>query len=238
MSIDQEWMKHNISAAWYWIRSKIESNEKKRKRYAELAYWSRQRANDPDLVDDHYKYYYTDYFDLSDKFYRGSRILDIGCGPRGSLEWANMARERIGLDPLANQYQDLIAGRHSMEYVAARAENLPFENGSIDVCCSFNSLDHVDNIDMSINEIKRVVTDGGTLLLITDVNHPPTVTEPVSFSWDITDEFAPEFEVIYENHREKSEGGVYQSASQGEPYDHENPERRYGVLSAKLKKST
>ena len=29
---------------------------------------------------------------------------DIGCGPRGSLEWATMAAERVGLDPPVNKY--------------------------------------------------------------------------------------------------------------------------------------
>ena len=27
-------------------------------------------------------------------FYHNKKILDIGCGPRGSLEWADMAAER------------------------------------------------------------------------------------------------------------------------------------------------
>jgi len=42
---------------------------------------------------------FLDYFGLSKDFYKGKKILDIGCGPRGSLEWADMTLERVGLDP-------------------------------------------------------------------------------------------------------------------------------------------
>ena len=28
----------------------------------------------------------------------GMRVLDVGCGPRGSLEWATMAARRVGID--------------------------------------------------------------------------------------------------------------------------------------------
>ena len=39
------------------------------------------------------------YFNLDKSFYKNKRILDVGCGPRGSLEWDDMALERVGLDP-------------------------------------------------------------------------------------------------------------------------------------------
>jgi len=55
--------------------------------------------------------------------------LDIGCGPRGSLEWADMTKERYGLDPLANEYLKLGADKHKMKYVASGAEKIPFEDG-------------------------------------------------------------------------------------------------------------
>ena len=65
-------------------------------------------------------------FDLEPSFYEGKRILDIGCGPCGSLEWADMAAERVGLDPLVPQSMELGAKKHEMTYVAAPSEKIPF----------------------------------------------------------------------------------------------------------------
>lgn len=53
-------------------------------------------------------------------------INNIGYGPRGSLEWANNAKERIGLDPLANKYLKLGTQNQSMKYISGVSENIPF----------------------------------------------------------------------------------------------------------------
>ena len=102
---------------------------------------------------------------------------------------------------------------------------------------SFNSLDHVDNIDKTIEEIIRVTRAGGLFLLLTDVNHQPTATEPISFSWDILEKFQPQMRVFEKTQYEKSQNGIYQSITAGIDYDHSNFQQRYGVLSAKLQKS-
>lgn len=66
------------------------------KQYRELFFWKDRAAHEAVLVNDHFAYFYTGYFGLDESFYHGKRILDIGCGPRGSLEWASGAAERVG----------------------------------------------------------------------------------------------------------------------------------------------
>jgi hypothetical protein len=44
-------------------------------------------------------------------FFKGKKFLDIGCGPRGSLEWASQATTRVCADPLAVQYGKLGADK-------------------------------------------------------------------------------------------------------------------------------
>jgi ubiquinone/menaquinone biosynthesis C-methylase UbiE len=122
-----------------------------------------------------------------------------------------------------------------MTYVSSGSESIPFDDNYFDVVCSFNSLDHVDNLKKSISEIKRVLKVGGLFLLLTDVNHEPTECEPIYFSFDITGQFKP-FKVLDERHYEKSENGLYQSIHANVPYDHDNTEKRYGILAAKFKK--
>lgn len=204
------------------------------KEWNELKYWKSRIAIEGQLSNDHYIEFYTTHFGLEPSFYRGKRILDIGCGPRGSLEWADMVSERIGLDPLTKQYLKLGADQHKMKYVAASSELIPFEDNYFDVVSSFNSLDHVVDLDTAISEIKRVLKPGGLFLLLTDVNHEATAFEPQEFSWDIVQAFLPSFKILDEKHYEKKAGGMYRSIQQGIPYNHSDCSKRYGVLSVKF----
>jgi SAM-dependent methyltransferase len=156
---------------------------------AEMQYWL-QRAADGPLTGLHYERAFTSHFALAPEFFEGKRVLDIGCGPRGSLEWASMAAERIGVDPLAARYRELGTDRHAMRYVDAPAEDMPFPDGSFDVICTLNSLDHVEDIPRTIREITRVASPGATLLLMVEVGHKPTVAEPHSLTWEVIDEFS------------------------------------------------
>lgn len=102
--------------------------------------------------------------------------MEIDYGLCGNLERTNMAKESIGLDPLANKYLKLGTKNHKMNYVQAYSENIPFEKECFDMICSFNSLDHVEDLKQSVSEIKRVLKKGGLFLLIVDIHHYPTPT--------------------------------------------------------------
>lgn len=203
---------------------------------AELAYWKRRVDKEGALDNKHYKVYYTSHFDLTDADWADKIVLDIGCGPRGSLEWADMTKERYGLDPLANEYLKIGADKHKMKYVASGAEKIPFANDHFDIVTSFNNIDHVDDLDQTIAEIKRVLKPGGMFLLLTEVGHEPTPTEPIVLDFDIVDKFKPQFEVIGEKHFEKLQNGIYQSINEGILYDHNKKTKRYGIVSAKFRK--
>jgi len=206
------------------------------KEQAELAYWRERKMVEGALVGEHYGYFYTTHFGLTREFYEGKRILDIGCGPRGSLQWADMAAERVGMDPLAEEYAKLGAAKQQMSYVKGYSEAIPFDDGYFDVVCSFNSLDHVSNLDRTVSEIGRVTKSQGLFLLLTDVNHQPTPTEPISFTWDITNRFSGAFDLLGEQYYERVQGGLYASILDNRPYDLGNTAERYGVLSAKFQK--
>ena len=59
------------------------------KLWTELLYWRLRKLDEGDLTNEHYEEFFTVYFGLSVADYKGKRVLDIGCGPRGSLEWVS-----------------------------------------------------------------------------------------------------------------------------------------------------
>ena len=160
------------------------------KRLFELLFWKKTlRAAGGTFHNGHMKRAFTEVFGLDASFYDDARILDVGCGPVGTLEWADNARERVGADPLADDYVRLNGGSHAMRYVKTFAEDMPFESGYFDIVTVFNALDHVEDVEASVREICRTVRPGGTLLLIVEIDHKPTITEPHDIGEEILDLF-------------------------------------------------
>lgn len=92
---------------------------------------------------------------------RGLRILDIGCG-NGDIA-AYFARDNfaVGVD-VADQCRD----EHvTLPRCIARSESLPFGDGTFDVVISHHVIEHVDDHDRHISEIRRVLAPGGICYL-------------------------------------------------------------------------
>jgi len=85
---------------------------------------------------------------------------------------------------------------HIDDLIQTRAEQIPFPDGHFDIVTSFNSLDHVDDLARTIHEIKRVAKPNGHFLLIVEIDHPPTPTEPLTLTKDILNSFGPEFRPV------------------------------------------
>jgi ubiquinone/menaquinone biosynthesis C-methylase UbiE len=206
------------------------------KELTELLYWRIIKIIEGDLTNTHYKFFYTAFFQKDDSFYDSKIILDIGCGPRGSLEWAENSLLRIGLDPLASKYRKLNGRNNLMQLVNGTSENIPFKASTIDVITSFNSLDHVHDVNFSIEEIHRVLKPNGIFLLITELNHKPSLTEPQSFSWDIIQELKKRFIICSQNNFEKSSRSIYTSLRSKIPFNFQDRKRRTGIIACELVK--
>ena len=208
------------------------------KEHHELSYWKNVKRAEGSLANTHYKYFYTEHFGLTDGDYAGKFVVDIGCGPRGTLEWATMASRRVGVDPLANEYLRLGASRHKMEYIDAGSENIPLEDAACDILCSFNSLDHVQDVSRTLAEIKRLVCPGGLFLLLVEANHPPTACEPHELSpGKLIELLNPEFVCEGLDVYKPAASGIYDSiyADQKVP----NPETAVdvGYMSSKFRRA-
>jgi len=131
---------------------------------------------------------YPSHLFLPRDYFRGERILDVGCGPIPlALGFADC--EVYGLDQLVSEYRTLgfpmdaypAGGR--MTYVEAGAEAMPFEDDFFDAVISVNAIDHVDDLGATAREIARVLRPGGTIRIEAHY-HAPTVMEP----WSIGDD--------------------------------------------------
>ena len=215
------------------------SARKQFKEYHELRYWrgvTRPIRHDQAKLEHeraHYEYFFTEFFGLSAADYAGKAILDIGCGPCGSLEWADGTAERVGLDPLAERYRKLAQDRQKMTYCAAPSEAMPFADGHFDSVSTFNSLDHVDDVGRTIGEIKRVTAPGGRVLLIVEIGHAPTPTEPHWLDESVVARFAPEFSPLgVRLFGVRDDHNLYASLHDEVPYVAGEP----GILCARLER--
>lgn len=150
-----------------------------------------------------------------------------------------MAGLRIGLDPLVNEYYKIDGGTlsHKMKYVCGYSEDMPFPDETFDFVFSINSLDHVDDLDETISEIKRVLKIGGICGIIVDANHKPTVNEPITVDLDLKDRSGDVFEVVDERAYETVyRTGFRHNLDDPTFYDFDNVEVRPAILLLKLRK--
>jgi ubiquinone/menaquinone biosynthesis C-methylase UbiE len=101
---------------------------------------------------------------------------------------------------------------------------------------SFNSLDHVDDLRLTLREIVRVLMEGGRFLLITEVNHEATPTEPVEIGEAaLRRTLEPHFQVISWRTFEMSfQHDVYRSVREG--VERPLPADTAGIVTASLLK--
>jgi SAM-dependent methyltransferase len=89
------------------------------------------------------------------------RVVDVGCGVGHSYRLLE-PRETVGVDvdagALANQDRTT---------VLADMRDLPFAAGEFDGAISVHSIEHVPDPDRALAEIARVISPGGTAVLVT-----------------------------------------------------------------------
>lgn len=208
------------------------------KEFNEITYWRGRKKSEGVLSNEHYEYFYTTHFGLDASHYENQVILDIGCGPRGSLAWATMASRRIGLDPLVEKYLELGISHHNMEYIAVPSEKIPLGNGQCDSVFSFNSLDHVDDVDRTLSEIARVTRPDGMFLLLVEINHPPTACEPHQLEpGKLVEALKPEFDCEELQVYKLTGSGIYQSILDNQRVQNPRETEEIGYLSAKFRRS-
>ena len=104
--------------------------------------------------------------------YTGKTVVDIGCGPFGSLDFRS-ARVLIGVESLARDYQNHYGFDENFVVIDAPAEQIPLLDGVADVVVCINALDHFHKPYSALEEMVRLCKAGGHFLLATDVGGTP-----------------------------------------------------------------
>jgi SAM-dependent methyltransferase len=92
------------------------------------------------------------------------RVLDVGCGTGGIL--LSLARDGavVGIDREALALR-FCRDKGLRAVVRGSASALPFADGSFDACVSFDVLEHVDDEQLLLGELRRVLRPGGRALI-------------------------------------------------------------------------
>jgi ubiquinone/menaquinone biosynthesis C-methylase UbiE len=103
---------------------------------------------------------------------RGRRVLDLGCGEGSlTLDIARRGAEVVGIDlspgmiQVATRRMEIFMPDARAEFVAAPAEQLPFQDDSFDVVVGRFILHHLD-MDRAPAEIARVLRPGGVAVFV------------------------------------------------------------------------
>lgn len=101
-----------------------------------------------------------------------ARVLEVGSGAHGLIFFFE-ADEKVGVDPLADEYRTLFpAWQDRVQTIAASGEKLPFEDASFDILLCDNVVDHAENPRRIVEEMARVLAPGGLLYFTVNIHHP------------------------------------------------------------------
>ena len=104
------------------------------------------------------------------------RIVELGSGPVGIVGFLP-GREKVAVDPLNTFYATNAKltelRRPEVNYLAAPGEKVPLQSGKYDLVVIENCIDHVRDMEAVMNEIGRLLTDGGLLYLTVNARSRP-----------------------------------------------------------------
>jgi len=123
---------------------------------------------------------------IDDAHYLSDKVtVEVGPGPVGFPD-ACPSRVSIGVDPLVERYakHGLLLPDSPAIYVVAGAEQIPFLSASADLVLARNTLDFVDDPSQALGELRRILRPSGRLVLLFDVDHAPSGSQPNALTVD------------------------------------------------------
>jgi GT2 family glycosyltransferase/ubiquinone/menaquinone biosynthesis C-methylase UbiE/glycosyltransferase involved in cell wall biosynthesis len=132
----------------------------------------------------------------------GKTVLDIASGEGyGSAMLAKHAAKVIGVDisPDAVMHARQRYVSHNLQYMVGSCSEIPLPDSSIDLIVSFETIEHHDQHDQMMAEIKRVLRPSGALLISSPDKYYYTVETGTSNPYHVKELYAHEFKRLLED---------------------------------------
>ncbi len=147
----------------------------------ELIWWKRYlKSKKPEQYSQWKKKYWSDMLqklrpELS--LSKGDKVLDAGCGPAGIFMVLH-EQEVIAIDPLLDSYSEQLTYFKAENYPYVSFNSIPLEQLELQadrsVAFCLNAINHVNDIDLSMDQLCTAVKPGGQLVFSIDAhNHQP-----------------------------------------------------------------
>ena len=111
-------------------------------------------------------------------------VLEIGAGTGANLpHYPDDVQRLVLAEPdrfMRSKLTAKLRSHREEEVIAATAEHLPLQDGSIDTVVSTLVLCSVDNLEQALHEVKRVLRPGGQLVFI---EHVAARDDPTLLRW-------------------------------------------------------
>lgn len=116
----------------------------------------------------------------------GFRVLDVGCG-RGEYSSFFPGGEYVGID--VGDYEFRRDLTENSSFCRASSMELPFEDNTFDIAFSSFMLEHIEEPERALAEVKRVLKPSGWILFSTGTDWSEPVGEMHSLFWKEEDDF-------------------------------------------------
>ncbi len=130
-------------------------------------------------------------------------VLDIASGEGyGSALLAEVARSVIGVDISreAVVHAEQKYGKSNLQFKIGSCAQIPIADNSIDVVVSFETIEHHDQHDAMMTEIKRVLRPDGLLIISSPDKYEYSVAPNFSNSYHVKELYRHEFEQLLFNY--------------------------------------
>ena len=140
-------------------------------------------------------------YEFARPFCEGKRVLDVACGTGYGSDYLGItAKEVIGVD-ISGEAIEYAQKKYAKENVSFRimdACRLEFPDQFFQVICSFETIEHLSEVETYLIQIKRVITLGGLYFVSTPLAKETTLRAENPFHHQ---EWAPrDFEHLLKRH--------------------------------------
>jgi SAM-dependent methyltransferase len=134
------------------------------------------------------------------RFCKGKTVLDVACGESyGSNMLALVAARVTGVDisehaiaHAAGQYGD----RENLQFIQGDCQNLPLPDASVDVAVSLETIEHIEEQEAFVGELRRVLRPGGLLVMSSPNRRQYTDARDYHNEFHVREMYRDEFEQL------------------------------------------